>query len=52
MQNFKCSFAYSISMQVEIEEDQFRTESKKLAVHLADPEVEVRIVCLLYFLLS
>lgn len=31
-------------MQVDIEEDQFRAESKKLAVHLADPEVEVRML--------
>lgn len=31
---------HSNLIEVEIEEDQFRTESRKLAVHLADPEVE------------
>lgn len=38
------SVAYPSPMQVDIEEDQFRAESKKLAVHLADPEVEVRML--------
>ncbi|KAE9461327.1 hypothetical protein C3L33_06754, partial [Rhododendron williamsianum] len=30
---------------VNIDEDQFRAESKKLAAHLADPEVEIGCVC-------
>ncbi|KAL6990652.1 DNA polymerase epsilon catalytic subunit B [Sarracenia purpurea var. burkii] len=31
-------------IEVIIDEDQFREESKKLAAHLADPEVEVSLI--------
>lgn len=43
-----CSILTLISniLQVVISEDQFRDESKKLAAHLADPEVEVKITSL------
>lgn len=34
-------------MKVVISEEQFRAESKKLAAHLADPEVEVKRLCFL-----
>ena len=36
-------------MKVSIGEDQFRAESRKLAIHLADPEVEVFfILCFIF----
>lgn len=34
----------SFNLQVAIEEDQYKAESKKLAAILADPEVEVSIL--------
>ena len=33
---------FVVHIQIAIDEDQFRAESKKLAIHLADPEVEVK----------